>query len=97
MSNEMSDHDAYYKLTRILTNMHCTERDALDQGGWKYRAALDLVKQGKDSDAVELATHFVTIAGQVSRINRKVRFVNPPKLAPHGGCNWSGCSECFPH
>jgi hypothetical protein len=20
----------------------------------------------------------------------------PERLAPHGGCNWSGCGECFP-
>lgn len=25
------------------------------------------------------------------------RMVDPQRLAPHGGCNWEGCTECFPH
>lgn len=72
---EMSDFEAYRILTRELTNMHHSERTALDNAGWKYRAALDLVKACKGAEAVELVIPMVTDAGQAWRAKQGLRFL----------------------
>jgi len=74
--NNMSDNEAYRILTRELTNMHHSERDALDNARWRYRAALDLVKAGKNAEAIELACELVTDNGQAWRAKQDLRFIN---------------------
>lgn len=72
----MSNHEAYRILTRELTNMHHSERTALDNAGWRYDSALELVRQGRNDEAVELVSALVTDAGQAWRAKQDKKFVN---------------------
>jgi hypothetical protein len=73
---KMSDHEAYRILTRELTNMHHSERTALDNDSVRYRDALDLVKRGMHDEATEVVIPLVTVAGQTWRAKQNIRFLN---------------------
>lgn len=72
----MSDHEAYRILTREWTNMHASERDILDRAGWKYLSALELTKQGRREEAVEIVTAMITDKGQTWRAKQDKKFIN---------------------
>lgn len=75
MTNEMSDFEAYRILTSELTNMHHTERDALDSY-LMYHTTLDAVKAGNNALAISLALPLVTEAGDKWRAKQDKPFIN---------------------
>lgn len=76
MNNEMSDFEAYRILTRELTNMHHTERTALDNSGWIYTSALELTRQGRNAEATSLVFGLMTVAGCAWRQKQDKKFLN---------------------
>lgn len=75
MTNEMSDFDAYRILTREFTNMHHTERTALDTYAM-YHTTLDAVKAGDKDLAIALVMPLVTEAGDAWRAKQGKTFTN---------------------
>lgn len=69
----MTNEEAYRILTRELTNMHHTERTALDYSD-RYQEALDAVKTGQNGKAVSLVYGLRTGAGEASRTARGLPF-----------------------
>jgi hypothetical protein len=96
MANVMTDSEAYYRLTREWTNMHHTERTVLDKHEL-YRKALDAVVAGDMMYVTFLTSAMQTEAGKAWRAKHGISFSKSERLAPHGGCNWQGCNECFPN
>lgn len=93
----MKSSEAYYQLTRVWTNMHHSERMALTRDKQLYADVMALAQRGMREEATEAVVVLITDAGQTWRKEQGKRFItNSLRLAPHGGCNWSGCSECFP-
>lgn len=60
---------AYERLTRQLRTMHHTERTILDTDP-AYEAILTAVHEGRDKDALDLAQHIHTAAGDAWRARR---------------------------
>lgn len=76
MTNEMSNFEAYRILTRVLTNMHHTERTALDRSA-SYQRILNAVKLGKKGLAVSMAyNRFRNTQGDAWRAKQGVGFTN---------------------
>jgi hypothetical protein len=72
--------DAYARLTRVLTNMHHTERTALDQSTF-YDTAMRLVIDGRDQEAVALVKPLATERGDDWRALRyDAGIVSTPKF-----------------
>jgi hypothetical protein len=76
MTNEMSDFEAYRILTREWTNMHHSERTALDHAGWIYTSAMELTRQGRKDEATSLVFGLITVAGCAWRQKQDKRFLN---------------------
>jgi hypothetical protein len=73
----MENSEAYRVLTREWTNMHHTERTALD-GSASYQRILNAVKQGKKDLAVAMAANrFRNSQGDAWRAKQDKDFVNP--------------------
>jgi hypothetical protein len=72
----MTNEEAYRILTREWTNMHHTERTALDNDKIIYEDALALVKRGMRDEATDQVIPLITIAGQAWRVKQGKRFIN---------------------
>lgn len=60
---------AYERLTRQLRTMHHTERTILDTDLF-FEAILAAVHEGRDQDALDMAQHIRTAAGDAWRARR---------------------------
>lgn len=69
----MTDHEAYNRLTRVITRMHASERDILDRSD-NYREAMDAIIMGDEDTARELVTDMRTDAGDAWRHKQEVTF-----------------------
>jgi len=69
----MDNATAYFILVREMTNMHHTERTALDNSP-QYQETLDAVKANDTARAIELAQALRTEQGEANRAKRGVPF-----------------------
>lgn len=70
----MTNQEAYRILTRVLTNMHHTERTALDRSA-SYQRILNAVKMGKHGLAVSMAyNRFKNASGDAWRAKQGLPF-----------------------
>lgn len=69
----MENNEAYRILTRVLTNMHHTERTVLDRSA-RYQEAMDAVKAGNLGLAVSIVYWLRTQAGEAYRAKFKLPF-----------------------
>jgi hypothetical protein len=72
----MTNSEAYRILTREWTNMHHTERTALDNDKVLYNDVMALVKRGMREEATEQVVTLITDAGQAWRAKQDKRFIN---------------------
>ncbi len=71
----MTNFEAYRILTREWTNMHHSERTALDSNSQLYSDVLALVKRGMREEATDAVIVLITDAGQKWRAKQDKRFI----------------------